>query len=146
MDHLLSLSQAARMVGVPRKVLQAHIQMGDLTVFEGSIRQSELLKIFPETNTDRSGMIEKTRRIQEDAVNKYMNDTMPDPEQLASEVQRLRAALESTDEQLASYRSLVNEMKHRMSDLQARCDKKQALMLSSLMSWFYSQCKLREKK
>ena len=146
MDHLLSLSQAARMVGVPRKVLQSHIQMGDLSVFEGSIRQSELLKIFPETNSDKSGMIEKTRRIQEDAINKYMNDTMPDPEHLASEVQRLRAALEQTDEQLASYRALVNEMKDRMADLQARCDKKQALMLSSLMGWFYSQCKLREKK
>ena len=146
MDHLLSLSQAARMVGVPRKVLQNHIQMGDLTVFEGSIRQSELLKIFPETNTDKSGMIEKMRRIQEDAVNKYMNDTMPDPEHLTSEVQRLRVALEESDEQLASYRQLVDEMKERMTDLQARCDKKQALMISSLMGWFFSQCKLREKK
>ena len=96
MDHLLSLSQAARMVGVPRKVLQNHIQMGDLTVFEGSIRQSELLKIFPETNTDKSGMIEKMRRIQEDAVNKYMSDTLPDAEHLSSEVQRLRVALEET--------------------------------------------------
>ncbi len=146
MDHLLSLSQAARMVGVPRKVLQNHIQMGDLTVFEGSIRQSELLKVFPETNTDRSGMIEKMRRIQEDAINKYMNDTLPDPEHLASEVQRLRAALEDSEAQLASYRLLANEMKSRMSDLQQRCDKKQALMLSSLIGWFYSQCKLRERK
>jgi len=146
MDHLLSISQAARMVGVPRKVLQNHIQMGDLTVFEGSIRQSELFKIFPETNTDKSGMIEKMRRIQEDAVNKYMNDTMPDPEHLASEVQRLRVALEESDDQLASYRELANEMKARMTDLQARCDKKQALMISSLMGWFFSQCKLREKK
>lgn len=146
MDHLLSLSQAARMVGVPRKVLQAHIQMGDLSVFEGSIRQSELLKVFPEMNSDRSGMIEKTKRIQEDAINKYMNDTLPDPEHLASEVQRLRAALDASDQELASYRTLVDEMKTRMSDFQNRCDKKQALMVSSLMGWFYSQCKLREKK
>lgn len=146
MDHLLSLSQAARMVGVPRKVLQAHIQKGDLNVFEGSIRQSELLKIFPETITEKSGMVEKVRRIQEDAINKYMNDTLPDPEHLASEVQRLRAALEESEERLVSYQVLVEEMKFRMSDLQNRCDKKQALMLSSLMSWFFSQCKLREKK
>lgn len=145
MDHLLSLSQAARMVGVPRKVLQAHIQGGELNVFEGSIRKSELLKLFPDTNTDRSGMIEKTRRIQEDAVNKYMTDTLPDSEHLATEVQRLRIALEKADDQVASYRILVDEMKDRMLDLQHRCDKKQALMLSSLMGWFFSQCKLREK-
>jgi CDP-4-dehydro-6-deoxyglucose reductase len=145
MNHLLSLSQAARMVGVPRKVLQSHIQMGDLSVFEGSIRQSELLKIFPETNTDKSGMIEKVQRIQEDAVNKYMNDSMPDAEQLASEVQRLRASLKESEERVASYHALVTEMKDRMADYQSRCDKKQSLMISSLVGWFYSQCKLREK-
>ena len=146
MDHLLSLSQAARMVGVPRKVLQAHIQMGDLTVFEGSIRQSELMKVFPEMNSDKSGMIEKTRQIQEDAVNKYMSDSMPDPEHLASEVQQLRAALEVSNRELASYRKLAEEMKIKMADFQSKCDKKQALMVSSLVGWFYSQCKLREKK
>lgn len=91
-------------------------------------------------------MIEKTKRIQEDAINKYMNDTLPDPEHLASEVQRLRAALDASNHELASYRVLVDEMKTRMSDFQNRCDKKQALMVSSLMGWFYSQCKLREKK
>lgn len=146
MDHLLSLSQAARMVGVPRKVLQHYIQRGKLSVFEGSIRQSELLKIFPDTNTDRSGMIEKVRNIQADAVNKYMTETMPSPEQLVSEVQRLRAELRSSEEKVASYQALVAEMKTRMSDYQKQCDKNQSQMLSSLIGWFYSQCKLREKR
>ena len=146
MDHLLSLSQAARMVGVPRKVLQHYIQRGRLSVFEGSVRQSELLKIFPDTNPDRSGMLEKVRNIQADAVNKYMSDTMPSPEQLASEVQRLRAQLRSTEDRVASYQALVSEMKIRMSDFQKQCDKNQAKLFSSLVGWFYSQCKLREKR
>ncbi len=146
MDHLLSLSQASRMVGVPRKVLQGHIQQGDLSVFEGSIRQSELLKIFPDTQTEKSGMLEKTRRIQEDAINKYMQDTMPDPEHMASEVQRLRAALQTAEDQLDSYRSLVAEMKTKMKDFQKQCDRKQAAMFTTLMGWFYSQCKLRDRR
>ncbi len=146
MDHLLSLSQASRMVGVPRKVLQGHIQMGDLTVFEGSIRQSELLKVFPDTLTEKSGMLEKTRRIQEDAINKYMHDTAPDVDHLMSEVQRLRAALSEAEDALFSYKQLASEMKTRLKDFQGKCDKKQALMFTSLMGWFYSQCKLRDKK
>ena len=113
MDHLLSLSQAARMVGIPRKVLQSHIQQGDLSVFEGSIRQSELLKIYPDTQTEASGMLEKARRIQEDAVNKYMPDSMPNPEHLATEVQRLREALEASEQKVRSYHMLVSEMKDR---------------------------------
>jgi DNA-binding transcriptional MerR regulator len=146
MNHLLSLSQAARMVGVPRKVLQHYIQRGKLSVFEGSVRQSELLKIFPDTNTDRSGMIEKVRNIQADAINKYMSDSMPSPEQLVSEVQRLRAELRAAEEKVESYRDLVAEMKIRMSEYQDQCDKNQSQMLSSLVGWFYSQCKLREKR
>jgi len=145
MDHLLSLSQAARMVGIPRKVLQGHIQQGELSVFEGSIRQSELLKVYPETRTEKSGMLEKTRRIQEDAVNKYMHDTMPDVDHLTSEVQRLRAALSESEEELASYKSLVVEMKSRLKDFQKKCDTRQSLMMTSLIGWFYSQCKLRDK-
>ena len=146
MDHLLSLSQAARMVGVPRKGLQHYIQRGKLSVFEGSIRQSELLKIFPDTNSDRSGMIEKVRNIQADAVNKYMSDSMPSPEQLASEVQRLRAELRSAEDKVASYQVLVAEMKKRMSSYQKQCDKSQSQIFSALIGWFYSQCKLREKR
>ena len=145
MDHLLSLSQAARMVGVPRKVLQNYIQLGKLSVFEGSIRQSELMKVFPEINTDKSGMLEKVKNIQADAINKYVNDTLPDAEHLASEVQRLRAALRETQGQVASYESLVGEMKHRLAEFQNKCDKNQALLMGSLIGWFYSQCKLREK-
>ncbi|MGD2117734.1 MAG: hypothetical protein PVG66_05195 [Chromatiales bacterium] len=145
MDHLLSLSQAARMAGVPRKVLQRHIQMGDLSVFEGSIRQSELLKLFPETNTDKSGMIEKTRRIQENAINKHLADSLPDAEQLATEVQRLRAELECACAQINSYEQLVLEMKQRLTDFQSRCDKRQSIMLNALIGWFFNQVKLREK-
>lgn len=145
MDHLLSLSQAARMVGVPRKVLQGHIQHGDLSVFEGSVRQSELLKIFPETRTEKSGMLEKTRKIQEDAINKYMHDTLPDADHLASEVQRLRASLLQAEEKIASYEDLVDGMKSRMEAFEKQCDSKQAMMFTSLMGWFFSQCKLREK-
>jgi len=145
MDHLLSLSQAARMVGVPRKVLQTHIQMGDLSVFEGSIRQSELMKVFPEADSEDSGMLEKMQRIQEDAVNKYMQDTLPDADHLATEIQRLRSALEESEERVVSYQALVSEMKTRLADFQNRCDKKQAIMVSALIGWFFSQCKLREK-
>lgn len=146
MNHLLSLSQAARMVGVSRKVLQGHVQMGDLSVFEGYIRESELLKVFPDTQSDKSGMVEKMQRIQADAINKYVNETLPDADHLASEVQRLRAALEESEERVISYQLLTSEMKVRLNEFDKKCDKKQSLMMGTLIGWFFSQCKLREKK
>ena len=90
MDRLLSLSQAARMVGVPRRLLQQHIQEGRINAFEGHIRMSELHKAYPEADSDRSGMLEKVNRIREAALFKSTRDGRPDPEHLATELQRTR--------------------------------------------------------
>ena len=146
MDRLLSVSQAARMVGVPRRLIQQHIQQGRLSVFEGSIRMSELLKAYPEADSDRSGMVEKVRRIREAAVYKSTRDARPDPEHLATELQRTRVELARAEEELDSYRRLAAETETRLLELQERCDARQAMMLGTLVGWFMNQLKIREHK
>jgi hypothetical protein len=145
MDRLLSLSQAARMVGVPRRLLQQHIQEGLLSAFEGHIRMSELHKAYPQADQDRSGMLEKVSRIREAAVFKATRDVRPDPEHLATELQRTRVEVGRLQEQLDGYRRLAAETEHRLLDLQERCDERQAMMLGTLVGWFMNQLKLREK-
>ena len=144
MDRLLSLSQAARMVGVPRRLLQQHIQEGRLTAFEGSIRMSELHKAYPQADSDRSGMIEKVQRIREAAVLKSTRDGRRDPEHLATELQRTRVEMGRLQQELDSYRQLAAETEERLLDLQEHCDAKQAMMLGTLVGWFMNQVKLRE--
>ncbi len=144
MDHLLSLSQAARMVGVPRKVLQQHIQEGHLSTFEGYIRTSELLKEFPEARPGGSGMVEKVRRIREAAVAKGIGDGRPDPERMATEIQRLRVELAQARDHLQGYRQLAAEMADRLLEVEERCDRRQALMLNTLIGWYLHQVKLHD--
>ena len=146
MDRLLSLSQAARMVGVPRRLLQQHIQEGRIQAFEGHIRMSELRKAYPQADSDRSGMVEKVQRIREAAVLKSMSDTRPNPESLAVELQRNRVELARVQDELDSYRHLVAETEERLLQLQERCDTRQAMMLGTLVGWFMNQLKLREGK
>ena len=71
MDHLLSLSQAARLVGIKRRHMQQYIQKGIVHAFEGAIRMSELQKVFPDAGQDHGGMIEKVRAIQDSALYKH---------------------------------------------------------------------------
>jgi len=146
MDRLLSLSQAARMVGVTRRVLQQQIQEGRLATFEGNIRMSELLKEYPEVQmqADRSGMVEKVRRIREAAVAKGASDTRMDPERLAVEVHRLKIELGLARDQVASYQQLAAETSDRLLELQERCDRRQAMMLGTVIGWYMHQVKLRE--
>ena len=146
MDRLLSLSQAARMVGVPRRLLQQHIQEGRIAAFEGHIRMSELLKAYPEADSDRSGMVEKVARIREAALFKANRDTRPDVDHLSSELQRARVEIASLQDEIASYRELAAETEERLLSLQEQCDARQAMMLGTLVGWFMNQIKLRESK
>ena len=146
MDHLLSLSQAARMVGVPRRNLQQHIRAGRLSVFEGEIRLSELLRIFPEANAGGSRMVERMERIKDGAVFKSPGEKHRDPEYLAAEVHRLRLQLGETRTRLESYQQMAGEMKSRLLELQDQCDRKQAVVIGAHVGWFLHQCKLREQR
>ena len=146
MDRLLSISQAARMVGVPRRLLQQHIQEGKSEAFEGHIRMSERHKAYPEADSERSGMLEKVHRIREAAVFKTTRDYNPDVDQLSSELQRARVEVARLQDELDGYRRLTLETEQRLLALQERCDVRQAMMLGTLVGWFMNQLKLREKK
>ena len=146
MDRLLSVSQAARMVGVPRRLLQQHIQEGKIDAFEGHIRMSELLKAYPQADSDRSGMLEKVNRIREAAVFKTTREFTPDVDQLSTELQRARVEVARLRDELDGYRELTAETEERLLELQENCDARQAMMLGTLVGWFMNQLKLREKK
>lgn len=143
MDRLLSLSQAARMVGVTRRVLQQQIQDGLLDTFEGQVRMSELLKVYPEVEPERSGMVEKVRRLREAAFAKGPSAAQPNAERLAAEVQRLRIELSMANDRLAGYEQLAADTRDRLLALQERCDRRQALLLGTLIGWYMHQVKLR---
>lgn len=143
MDPLLSVSQAARMVGVTRRHLQRQIQDGELTTFEGSLRLSELQRAYPDMQPDDSAMLEKTRRFRAAAGMKRADSR--DPERLATEVHRLRLELVKANEQLGAYRQLANETRYRLEALEAQCNHREANLLQTVLGWYLHQLKLRER-
>lgn len=144
MDRLLSLSQAARMVGVTRKVLQRQIQDGQLSTFEGQIRLSELMRRYPEFEPERSSMVEKARRFRETAIASDSPLAKRSSESLLAEIRRLQIDLSLAQEQVASYRKLAAETQDRLLNLQERCDQRQSMMLGALIGWYMHQVKLRD--
>jgi CDP-4-dehydro-6-deoxyglucose reductase len=148
MDNLLSLSQAARTVGVKRRNLQQLIQEGKLHAFEGSIRLSELRKIFPTATVGQVGMVERMERIKDGALHKLPDEEggVGDIDHLRSEVHRLSLKLGEAEAVIDDYRAIVRETQHRLIALQSKCDKRESLMLNTIIGWFMHQCKLRESR
>ena len=145
MDRLLSVSQAARMAGVPRKILQQHVQEGRVSTFEGYIRMSELHKAYPEVSGDKSGMIEKVRLIQEAAMTKDSPDRKADPEKLGADLRRAQVEIARLQSQVASYRELATQTEQQLISLQERCERREASMLGTLIGWYMNQVKLRDQ-
>lgn len=146
MDRMLSVSQASRMVGVPRKILQQHIQEGRVSTFEGYIRMSELRKAYPEANRgDRSGMLEKVRLIREAAVLKQdVEENRQNPERLAADLHRAQIEIARLQARVDSYRELADQTQDQLMNLQEQCQRREASMLGTLIGWYMNQVKLRE--
>jgi CDP-4-dehydro-6-deoxyglucose reductase len=67
MPQLLSLSRAARLVGVTRSAIQKKIQNGELSTFEGKLKVTELLRAYPNTQIDDTSMLERVKHIKNTA-------------------------------------------------------------------------------
>ncbi len=145
MDRLLSVSQAARMVGIPRRLLQQHIQNGQVLTFEGYIRMSELRKAYPDADGDSSGMIEKVKLIREAAALKKQANTS-DPERLAADLHQAKIQIAHLQQQLHGYQQLARETKGRLIKMQAQCKQREASLISTLVNWYVNQIRLHGTK
>lgn len=117
MSRLISLSRAARLVGVKRTTLQKRIRGGELRTFEGQLDLSELLRAYPDTKVDDSAMIEKSDAIIERALNKVVRDrdALPDPEVLATRLAALSYELETAGAMVRRYETVFRELLDRLA-------------------------------
>ena len=52
MPRYLTLSRAARLVGVRRGALQSKIRNGELAAFEGMVSEEDLMRAYPEARLE----------------------------------------------------------------------------------------------
>ncbi|RRQ22022.1 2Fe-2S iron-sulfur cluster-binding protein [Thiohalobacter thiocyanaticus] len=123
MAQLISLSRAARLVGVKRATLQKQIRAGELHTFEGELDLSELLKVYPKTDLDASGMVERADRIIENAFGKVLDTKdLPDAEVLATRVTLLSHELGTARARVNRFNKLVNRISDKLDTLERAVD------------------------
>ncbi|MBI5460687.1 MAG: 2Fe-2S iron-sulfur cluster binding domain-containing protein [Gammaproteobacteria bacterium] len=105
MARLITLSRAARLVGVKRTTLQKQIQAGELSTFEGQLDLSELLRVYPHTKIEDSTMIERADRMIERALSRVVRDqeNLPDAEVLATRIAHLSHELGTANYRVRRY-------------------------------------------
>ncbi|MBN4080243.1 2Fe-2S iron-sulfur cluster binding domain-containing protein [Beggiatoa alba] len=139
MARLLSASRAASIVGVPRGIIQKHIQNGELTSFEGKVKLSQLVALYPNTQIDKHGIHEKIEEFVANALKraryaKFQKLISPDTATLASRVAILSKELSDTKSALYHYEILLNTL-HAYLQEKSKKDNQHADVYQSLEKW-----------
>lgn len=139
LPSLITLSRAARLVGVKRGTLQKQIQRGELRTFEGELLLADLLHAYPQTEVEDSTMLERVGSIKEQAVNKIIrpDEEKPDVDTLAARIYALGRELGRARQSARRSGDIVEALGKRLDAVPADADiQTQARAFSTLREWF----------
>ncbi len=116
MTQWLTLSRAARLIGVSRGALQRQVREGSLPSNDGLVSIEGLLRLYPEFSVEGSGAFERVARIKNEAFGRRVQErVLPSQEVLAQRLYAQSRELADAQRHLSRYHELV-------IDLQARLD------------------------
>lgn len=121
MRQLLSLSRAARLVGVARGALQQKIQSGELASFDGMVSGEDLLRLYPAAEMESDVGFERVSRIKEEAFGRRMRERLlPSQEILAQRLFEQSRELADLRAHLQRYHAMVVQLREHLHEAQAR--------------------------
>jgi len=116
MQQLLSIFRAARLVGVSRGSLQKRIHDGELPTFEGMIKATDLLRLYPDTELGQDTEYERVQHIKATAYAKRVRERlMPNAEAMLARVNLLAEELAAGRLRLVHYQDVINRLLDRLT-------------------------------
>ncbi len=115
MPETLTLSRAARLVGITRGALQKKIRDGALASFEGMVRAEDLVRAFPGTQLEDVAELARVQAIKERAFGRRVFERlMPDKEVLAARLAQLGLELAEARTRAARLEALLAELRRQL--------------------------------
>ncbi len=115
MSQWLTLSRAARLIGVPRGELQREIREGRLPANDGMVSTAGLLALYPRLSLEESGAFERVARVKEEAFGRrVLERALPGREALAQRLFEQSQELADARRHLSRYHDLVVALQQRL--------------------------------
>lgn len=142
MSQLLSLSRAARLVGVNRSELQKRVKLGELAAFDGMVTVDNLLASYPSAQLEDNTEYSRVLFIKERAFGKRIFErAMPDVETLATRVNELSRELTLSQTQVKHFKILLDRLHSKFIDLENQCPAEAKTTMTSLKDWLADEVK-----
>ena len=142
MSQLLSLSRAARLVGVNRSDLQRRVKQGELIAFDGMLTIDDLLVAFPDAQLEDNTEYSRVLFIKEKAFGKRVFErAMPDVETLAIRLNDLSRELALSQIKLKHFNILHGRLAEKLAQLEQQCKVENKATLNELQIWLQREIK-----
>lgn len=136
MNELLSLTRAARLVGVTRAVLQKKIQSGEMAAFDGMVTVENLLLCYPDAQLEDIVEFRRISQIKEFAFGKRVYErALPDAEVLAARLTELSKTLAKNQAQVKQFNVLLNRLWEKLVEIEAQCNAESHVTMENLKLW-----------
>jgi len=142
MSQLLSLSRAARLVGVNRSELQKRVKLGELAAFDGMVTVDNLLASYPGAQLEDNTEYSRVLFIKEKAFGKRVFErAMPDVETLATRIHELSRELTLSQIQVKQYGILLDRLRTKLTEIETQCASETKATVNSLKKWLEVEAK-----
>jgi CDP-4-dehydro-6-deoxyglucose reductase len=141
-NQLITLSRAARLIGVIRSELQKKIQQGDLHAFDGMVSIDDLLLAYPKAQLENDVEYRRVAQIREKAFGKRIFErAMPDVETLAARVTGLSKELAISQIQVKQFRLLLDRLRDRLEEVCKQPDGDAQCSINGLIDWLENEAR-----
>ncbi len=148
MSQLLTLTRAARLVGITRGVLQRRIKRGELATFEGMVTLEELLRAYPEAESRvvDDAVLERLERIKDNALTKYATKTvLPDAQTLAARATALGKELAETKTRFQHHAAVVEKLEQKLLEIGQADDAQLRFAINALQEWLARELRTKSQ-
>lgn len=118
MPRLVSLSRAAKLVGLSRGALQKRVHDLELQSFEGQVNLDDIEKLFPDVELEDNHLIEDLEKIIENSLQKARGAKLA--QLLAPDAQTLTSRLHSISQEHSKSKAYVKELSQIFIELQSQ--------------------------
>ena len=128
MPRLVSLSRAAKLVGISRGAMQKKVHDLEFESFEGQVNLDDIERVFPDAEIEDNHIIEDLEKIVEQALQRAHGAKLakllaPDPYTLATRLQSITKEHARTKEQVKQLTQIFSELKDQVKQLAKTSDK-----------------------
>ena len=144
MSEMLSITRAARLVGVARTELQKKIQRGEMISHDGMISVASLLECYPHAELEDTAELQRITQIKERSFGKRVFErALPDAEVLAARITELGKTLTLSQEQVKKFNDLLQRLWKKLDVIETQPDKGSSeAIVKNLKTWIKNEVEL----